>query len=75
MLLQKLAKERHLSAEQVGEISAKLLSGDHEPSVFDERARVHQILDVFPGGATLAGVPMFDHVGPRRILGERATPQ
>ena len=61
--------------DQVGEIAAKSLGGDREPSVLDERARVDEILDVLPRGASVAGVPAFDRIGARRVLGERATPQ
>ena len=61
--------------DQVGQIAAKSLGGDREPSVLDERARVDEILDVLARGASVACVPAFDRIGARRVLGERATPQ
>ena len=61
--------------DQVGQIAAKSLGGDREPSVLDERAHVDEILDVFARRASVAGVPAFDRVGAGRVLGERATPQ
>ena len=61
--------------DQVGQLASKALSGDSETPVFDERARVDQILDVLPRGASVACVPAVDGVGARRVFSKRATPQ
>ena len=57
--------------DQVIELAAEPLGGDGEPAVFDERARVDEVVDVLAGGASVRGVPALDCVGPRRVLGQR----
>ena len=49
------------------------LGRDREAPVLDERTRVDEVGDVFPRGAAVSGASALDGVGPRRVLGERAT--
>jgi hypothetical protein len=48
---------RGRALDQLGQITAKSLGGDCEPSVLDERALVDEIFDVLPCGSAAAGMP------------------